>query len=98
MTIEMTTEVKNRVITLHFAYKNAEGWVPFTTAIVKDGDAIERDITDTWMNDIVCRKIAADPDVISFYISDDLEEVTLTLMQKDNIIKFVQKIDKGPVA
>lgn len=98
MTIEMTTEVKNRVITLHFAYKNAEGWVPFTTAIVKDGDAIERDITDTWMNDIVCRKIAADPDVISFYISDDLEEVTLTLMQKDNIIKFVQKTDMGPVA
>ena len=96
MTIEMTTEVKNRVITLHFAYKNAEGWVPFTTAIVKDGDAIERDITDTWMNDIVCRKIAADPDVISFYISDDLEEVTLTLMQKDNIIKFVQKTDTGP--
>ena len=92
----MTKEVKNRVITLHFAYKNAEGWYPFTTAIVKDGDAIERDITDTWMNDIVCRKIAADPDVISFYISDDLEEVTLTLMQKDNIIKFVQKTDTGP--
>ena len=95
----MTDEVKNRVLTLHFAYKNAEGWYPFTTAIIKDGDAIERDITDTWMNDIVCRKIAADPDVISFYISDDLEEVTLTLMdKKDNIIKFVQKTDKGPVA
>ena len=95
----MTAEVKNRVMTLHFAYKNAEGWYPFTTAIIKDGDAIERDITDTWMNDIVCRKIAADPDVISFYISDDLEEVTLTLMdKKDNIIKFVQKTDKGPVA
>ena len=94
----MTEEVKNRVLTLHFAYKNAEGWYPFTTTIIKDGDAIERDIADTWMNDIVCRKIAADPDVISFYISDDLEEVTLTLMQKDNIIKFVQKIDKGPVA
>ena len=95
----MTAEVKNRVMTLHFAYKSAEGWYPFTTAIIKDGDAIERDITDTWMNDIVCRKIAADPDVISFYISDDLEEVTLTLMdKKDNIIKFVQKTDKGPVA
>tara|TARA_Y100000310_G_scaffold223510_1_gene225391 strand:+ start:1481 stop:1765 length:285 start_codon:yes stop_codon:yes gene_type:complete len=94
----MTDEVKNRVLTLHFAYKNAEGWYPFTTTIIKDGDAIERDIADTWMNDIVCRKIAGDPDLLSFYISDDLEEVTLTLMQKDNIIKFVQKTDKGPVA
>ncbi|MDP7366013.1 MAG: hypothetical protein QGH83_01940 [Candidatus Pacebacteria bacterium] len=95
----MTDEVKNRVLTLHFAYKNAEGWYPFTTAIIKDGDAIERDIADTWMNDIVGRKIAGDPDVISFYISDDLEEVTLTLMdKKDNIIKFVHKTDKGPVA
>ena len=94
----MTEEVKNRVLTLHFAYKNAEGWYPFTTTIVKDNDAIERDIADTWMNDIVCRKIAGDPDLLSLYISDDLEEVTLTLMQKDNIIKFVQKTDKGPVA
>ena len=94
----MTEEVKNRVLTLHFAYKNAEGWYPFTTTIVKDNDAIERDIADTWMNDIVCRKIAGDPDLLSFYISDDLEEVTLTLMQKDNIIKFVQKTDMGPVA
>ena len=95
----MTDEVKNRVLTLHFAYKNAEGWYPFTPAIIKDGDAIERDIADTWMNDIVGRKIAGDPDVISFYISDDLEEVTLTLMdKKDNIIKFVHKTDKGPVA
>ena len=92
----MTEEVKNRVLTLHFAYKNAEGWYPFTTTIVKDNDAIERDIADTWMNDIVCRKIAVDPDLLSFYISDDLEEVTLTLMQKDNIIKFVQKTDTGP--
>ena len=94
----MTEEVKNRVLTLHFAYKNAEGWYPFTTTIIKDNDAEERDIADTWMNDIVCRKIAGDPDLLSFYVSDDLEEVTLTLMQKDNIIKFVQKIDKGPVA
>jgi len=92
----MTKEVKNRVITLHFAYKNAEGWYPFTTAIIEENDAIERDITDTWMNDMAKHKIAADPDVISFYISDDLEEVTLTLMQKDNIIKFVQKTDTGP--
>ena len=94
----MTEEVKNRVLTLHFAYKNAEGWYPFTTTIIKDNDAEERDIADTWMNDIVCRKIAGDPDLLSFYVSDDLEEVTLTLMQKDNIIKFVQKTDKGPVA
>ncbi len=92
----MTKEVKNRVITLNFAYKNAEGWYPFTTAVVPENDTIERDIIDTWMNDIIRHKIAADPDVVSFYISDDLEEVTLTLMQKDNIIKFVQKTDKGP--
>jgi hypothetical protein len=68
-----------RILSLYFTYKpirtgfEPDQYIPFTTAVVDQGDEAEYEYTKKWISDILHERLKLDADISSFVITETIE-------------------------